>query len=120
MSEVKEINQLASKGVREQIDGLVLQSILKMIEESKLKDEEMITFKLGKCPFCPKQHILVEKEENTENEEDTGVCVICSNPVDNIVVVYQFKKDGEDTQIICLDSEAEELVKKLEAGQEQE
>lgn len=109
-----EINQIASKGVTGLIDNLILQSILKLIEEAKLKDEDMLLIQLDKCPFCTKQHILVKSEEIEiagKDNEDVGVCVICSKPVDAKVLVYQFKLNDTETQIICLESEAEEMLK---------
>lgn len=112
MSVMKE--QLASKGITDQVDNMILQTILKMIEEAKLKDEEMLMIQLNICPFCGKQHILVKDVEDNEEECGAGICVICEKPVDANVIVYQFKKDGKDSQIICLESEAEEIVKKAE------
>ena len=114
-----EINQIASKGVTEQVDNLILQAILRMIEEAKLKDEEMIAFQLNKCPFCQKQNIIVKDVETDEMNAEAGVCLICEKPTDNTVLVYQYNTGAETTQLICLESEAEDLVSKIEKEKHQ-
>lgn len=97
----KEIEQHITKGIREQVDNYVLQKILFMVEEAKLKTDELIKLNLGKCPHCSKQRISLENDE-------AGECFFCEKPVDQVIIVYQVE---ENKQLICLESEAEALIK---------
>lgn len=121
MSEVK-VNQHVSKGVTGTVDNMALQAIIKLVEESKLKNEQMLSFTLGSCPHCQKQYISMCNVETTpEGEVEEMQCVFCEKPVDAKVIVYQFDGNGSGTeisgiiQVICLEEEAEDLVKKYEA-----
>lgn len=97
--------QYVSKGVTENVDNLVLQRILILTEKVKLHKDELVVFKLGKCPHCNKQYISLEEQEEREAEEE---CIFCEKPTDNRVIVYQM---GTNKQVICLEYEAEGLVK---------
>ena len=92
--------QHITKGIKETIDNYALQKILFMIDGAKVKKDELIKIKLGKCPHCSKQRISLENDE-------AGECFFCEKPVDQVVIVYQLE---ENKQLICLESEAEELV----------
>lgn len=94
--------QHITKGIREQVDNYALQKILFMIEDSKIKTDDLVVIQLGKCPHCSKQRISMLGDEN-------GECFFCEKPVDQEVIVYQVE---ENKQIICLKSEAEELINK--------
>ena len=107
------INQYASKGVTEQVDNLILQAILGMAEEAKLKEDEMIAFQLNKCPFCQKQNIIVKDIETDEMNAEAGICLICEKPTDNTILAYQIDIGTEIIQLISLESEAEALVDKI-------
>lgn len=93
--------QHITKGIRSEIDNYALQKILFMIEDAKLKVDELVKINLGKCPHCSKQRIALEADE-------AGECFFCEKPVDQVVIVYQVE---ENKQLICLESEAEELIK---------
>ena len=97
------IEQRASNGILERIDNYVLQVILQMIPN--MKTDELKTFKLGACPFNDKQRIMIENSE--DEESDCERCVFCEKPVNETVLVFQYE-DGK--QLICLESEAEELM----------
>lgn len=105
-----ETSEMISKGFKENVDNMVLQGILKMLKAVKLKDEQLISIKLDCCPFNGKQRIYIENSEDAEY--DIEKCVFCEKPVDNRVIVYKFNNNEESTTIICLEDEAEELIKK--------
>lgn len=112
----KEIEQSLSKKARKEIDNLALQVMLMMISKAKMKEDDMLEIQLSKCPHCSKQRIFIKDVEEDVDEEESfeaEQCFYCENPVDTEIIIYQFKnKNNEQEQIICLKSEAEELVKK--------
>lgn len=110
----KDINQFISKGVKEKVDNLALQGIIKLIEENKLGVEELYHINLGVCEFCNKQFIGLEFEGEKLFNRD--LCVNCDKPIRERLVVYTYMEDTEVEQIICLESEAEEVTKKYLAG----
>lgn len=110
----QDINQYISKGVEKKVDNLALQAIIKLIEENKLGVEELYHINLGVCEFCNKQFIGLEYDgEKLFNKE---VCVNCDTPIRERLVVYTYMKDEEVEQIICLESEAEEVTEKLKTS----
>ena len=102
------IEQRASKGVTENVDNIVLQMILKMTKEAKLKNDELVVFQLNACPHCEKQSIFLEDVDD-DSDMENGICIFAEKQVDTRVVVYQYEPNK---QIICLESEAEELMQK--------
>ena len=100
------IEQRASKGVTQKIDNIVLQTLLKMTKEAKLKNDELVVFQLNACPHCEKQRILLEGVDD-DSDMENGICIFSEKQVDERVVVYQYETNK---QIICLESEAEELI----------
>lgn len=101
------IEQRASNGVLEKVDNYVLQVIIQMIKDTDIKTDEIKTFKLGACTHCSKQRVFVE---DSVKEDYVGErCVFCEKPVDETILVYQYEIGK---QLICLESEAEELVNK--------
>lgn len=101
------VEQSISPGIREKIDNYVLQMLLKMVKDAGLRFDDMFSFKLNKCPHCQKQRIYLEAAE--DEEYDNEMCVFCEKPVDERVVVFESERNK---QFICLESEAEELLKK--------
>ena len=97
-----EVEQRVSKGVTEKVDNFVLQMILTMVKDAKIKADELIVFQLNKCPHCQKQRIFLEDAE--DRDCDNQICIFCEKPADERVVVYQYEP-GE--QIICLEAEAQ-------------
>lgn len=95
------IEQLASKGVVEKVDNLVLQKLLKMIKSANVKTDEIIVFQLNACPHCQKQRIFLE--DASKDNDNSELCVFCEKQVDTKVIVYQYEPKA---QIICLESEA--------------
>lgn len=98
----KEIEQFITKGIRSKIDNYALQKIIWIIEEAKLKTDDLVIIQLSKCPHCSKQRVLILGEED-------GECFFCEKPIDEEIIVYQVE---DKKQIICLESEAEELINK--------
>ncbi len=107
MSRLKneEVEQLASKGITETLDNLVLQEVIKQTLKLNLKEDELVTADLGTCPFTGKQRIMI----NHDNAEER--CMFCEKPVDTTIVIYQI---SSNQQLFCLESEAEELTTKGE------
>lgn len=106
------IIQGATKGMTDTVDNLVLQTLIKMTEEVKIKDEEMLRFQLNKCEFCSKQRIFFDSEDK-ENRENIEICMFCQKPVNEVVLVYQYtKENGEVKQLYGLEKELEELMQK--------
>lgn len=107
----KDINQFISKGVKEKVDNFALQGIIKLIEENKLGIDDLYHINLGVCEFCNKQFIGLEF--NGEKLFNRELCVNCEKPIRERLVVYTYidVEAAEVKQIICLESEAEELTK---------
>lgn len=103
------MEQLISYGVKSTVDNIVLQHIIKLVDATRIGNEKIAEIVLSKCDNCIKQYIRLDMPEQDINELDSQ-CVICAAPVDDKVLVYRFKdKDGTDTQLFCLESEAEAL-----------
>ena len=107
MSRLKndEVEQLASKGITETLDNLVLQEVIKQALKLNLKEDELITADLGVCPFSEKQRIMINHDDTEER------CMFCEKPVSTTIVIYQI---SSNQQLLCLESEAEDLVNKVE------
>lgn len=103
--------QYVTKGITDTVDNLVLQTLIKMTEEVKIKDEEMLRFQLNKCEFCSKQRIFFDSEDD-ENRENIETCMFCCKPVNEVILIYQYTKDGEVKQLYVLEREVEELMQK--------
>lgn len=98
----EKMEQFITNGIRNGVDNLVLQNLLKSIDEAKLHKDDLVKFILNKCPFSNKQRFVLEG-----NDED-AICMFCEKPTDENVLVYQVE---QNKQIICLESEAENLIK---------
>lgn len=107
MSRLKndEVEQLASEGITETLDNLVLQEVIKQALKLNLKEDELITADLGACPFSGKQRIMINHDDAEER------CMFCEKPVSTTIVIYQI---SSNQQLLCLESEAEDLVEKAE------
>lgn len=104
------IVQLATKGVTNTVDNVVLQRIIRMVEDAKIKNEEVLLFTLNYCTPCGRQRIFLEDREDVK---ETEVCMFCCKPVDTTVIVFQYERaNGEITQLYGLVSEGEELIQK--------
>lgn len=104
--------QYATKGMTDTVDNFVLQTLIKMAEDLKIKNEEMMFFQLNKCEFSGRQRIFFDSEEN-EDREDIEKCMFCQKPVNERVIVLQYvKEDGEVKQVFGLERELEELMQK--------
>ena len=117
-----EVNQQVSKGVTGTVDNMVLQAIIKMVADYKLKNDQVLSFQLKTCPHCQKQFISVKNIETTaDGEVEDMQCVFCEKPTDTTVIVYQFeesdttKEISGTIQVICLGDEAKDLTEKYEA-----
>ena len=77
-----------------------------MVTKIKSKDI-MLNVRFNKCNFCDKQRIFIENMDGDEIEEDNEQCFFCEKPVDAELVIYT----DNDKQVICLMSEAEDLIK---------
>lgn len=108
MSRLKneEVEQLASKGITETLDNLVLQEVIKQALKLNLKEDDLVTAELGECTFNRKQRIMI-RHDNAEER-----CMFCEKPVNTTIVIYQISKNQ---QLFCLESEVEDLINK--AGQ---
>lgn len=113
----QDINQWISKGVEKMVDNIALQAVLKVIEENKPGVEDMLYIRLGVCTFCNKQFIGIEIDGKQKFNGET--CINCENPIDEKLIVYTYAEDTEVKQIICLESEAEEVTKKYQASKNQ-
>lgn len=113
MSRLKneEVEQLASKGITETLDNLVLQEVIKQALKLKLKEDELITADLGVCPFSGKQRIMINHDDAEEK------CMFCEKPVSTVVVIYQI---SNNQQLFCLESEVEEITSKAEQDSQTE
>ena len=113
----QDIIQYISKGVEKKVDNIALQAIIKVIEENKPVVDDVLYIRLGVCTFCNKQFIGVEIEGKPKFNGET--CINCDKPIDEKLVVYTYAEDTEVKQIICLESEAEELTNKYQANDNQ-
>ena len=100
------IEQRATQGVTSTVDNIALQVILGLLKGIRTKDR-LLVVKLNKCSHCEKQRIYIEDMEGEEIEEDNEQCFLCEKPVDAELVIYT----DNDKQVICLMSEAEDLIK---------
>lgn len=100
------MEQYVSGKTLENVDHVVLQTILKMVKSANMKNDDMIIFQLNGCPHCQKQRIfLVDAAQDNYNSE---ICMLSMRKADERVVVYQYEASK---QVICLESEAEALIK---------
>ncbi|MCM1221663.1 MAG: hypothetical protein NC548_45010 [Lachnospiraceae bacterium] len=102
--------QYASRGMLETVDNLVLQQLIKMAEDAKIKNEEMLVFQLNKCEFSKRQRIFFDCED-VEDRENMELCMFCQKPVNEVAVVYQYVNDEKEVKrLFCLEREGEELL----------
>lgn len=104
------IEQRVTPAVLETIDNLALQTVLGMVTKIK-SNEILLAVKLNKCSFCDKQRVYIEDMDGDEIAEDIEQCFFCEKPVDADLAVYKYVLDGVENQLICLQSEAEDLIK---------
>lgn len=110
MKDDKNLIQYATKGMTDTVDNIVLQTLIKMTEDLKIKNEEMLFFQLNKCEFSGRQRIFFDSEED-EARENIERCMFCPKPVNESVVVLQYVSENKEVkQVFGLERELEELM----------
>lgn len=102
----KKMNISVTKGITQNVDNYALQKVLMALEKTKIKLDELLRMQLNKCEFSQKQAVTIYNDD--ESVKESIECFFCEKPINESLIVYHYENDEI---VICLESEAEELIK---------
>lgn len=99
-----------TKGVREKVDNIMQVMLWKdYVTPSKLKDGDMIAFKLKTCEYSSKQMVYARGNHAGEAENLYNVPNACD---EDVAVVYI---EDENKEVMMLASESEVVAERFKA-----
>lgn len=103
-------DQYVTKGVREKVDNIMQIMLWKdYVNPSKLKDGDMIAFKLKTSEYSDKQMVYVRGNKAGDAENIYSIQKPCD---EDVAVVYI---EDENREVMMLASESEVVAERFEA-----